>query len=198
MRIAIQQQTFTPAMTQAGITASNVKKVGPVLVTAINNAYTDVVNRGPAYRRWFGGMAANWGVVMANMTTMRDFANGAATVTLVVKATSQVGANSNAYAWGQGNRSSIGQYILNLGSSFGIPYSGNQVQLTHNTTQGQCLQTISHELSHLVFGANINPPTPTAYTTEHYLDDALDLAGNDPVWASYNADNYGYFIEACS
>jgi hypothetical protein len=63
---------------------------------------------------------------------------------------------------------------------------------------GQCLKTIAHELSHLVFGANINPPTPQAYLDECYREDALHLAGNDTAWASYNADNYGYFIEQCS
>lgn len=192
MRFSMARSYLTPQMVALGISTNQLVGLSQPLKAGINAAYHQVVERGAAYSRWFGGMEAQRGVVLNNMTLMRDFANSGATVSLMVKADGPYGDNS-AYVFEQGRRSLIGQYILNLGADFGS--IDNFV--TNININGYCLLTIAHELSHLVFGANQNPPAPAAYLEECYRADALNLAAVDPAWASWNAENYGYFIEQC-
>jgi hypothetical protein len=124
-------------LTSAGIKPSEMKRVNKPLVDGITAAFADVNARGAAFQRWFGGMAANWGVVQANMQRLRDFANGSATLSLVVKEASDVGAGSNAYVWPQGDRAvTLGSYILNLGSGLGGVYSSVTLTLANNSIWG--------------------------------------------------------------
>ena len=54
--------------------------------------------------------------------------------------------------------------------------------------------TLAHELSHH-FGKNDdNCP----YAAEHYDGKAAALVGTIATYAAHNADNFGYYIEACS
>jgi hypothetical protein len=196
MRFALPK-TLPQATIAAGITFSSLRTVNRDLVTAINTAFAEAQNNGEKCKTWFGIDVDAHATVVAAMTKMHDFANGHAILTLVVKDTSEAGADSNAYAWPQGDRSVQGQYILNLGVGFG-ELEDNKVKLTNPDGNGQALQTIAHELCHLVFNANIPHACPDAYTEEKYREDALSLAKDKSGWAAWNAENYGYFIEACS
>jgi hypothetical protein len=198
MRFAnIPQLLSLPALN--GMNQRQLQYANKVLVNGINVAYKQAKAGGPAFNRWFGGMLAPRAIIRENMHRMKTFANGTATLTFILKTVSP----SEAYAWSQGGRSIYGQYILNVGSDFGNTHS--DVVLVNNHAGGEIIRLVAHELCHLVFGANIHPPAPAAYSGpnpkggEWYGSDALDLVMNvDQTWAAWNAENYAFFIEACS
>jgi hypothetical protein len=187
------------AATAAGVTRTSLTKINKRLVDGINAAHAELTNNGAICQKWFGAAdLVHRATVLAAMNRMVVAANGHATITLAMKAEAEYGANSNAYVWPQGTRARDGQFILNLGSGFGTVYSSPTIALKLATGDGQALKTIAHELAHLLFGANQAPDCPVAYRPEQYREAALVAATNDVAHASWNADNYGYFIEACA
>ena len=84
------------------------------------------------------------------------------------------------------------QLIIYLGTGWNAPLGVAQTDTGATHGRSTPVQVLAHELSHHfgTNGANINRG---AYAEEQYDHAALDIVGL--VSASYNADNYGYFIE---
>lgn len=176
----------------AQITPQQFKPVWAGMVQGVNAALASVTARGPAYRQWFGGLAARRDIVLPKMTRLVNFLNSANTVTVQPRAFNPV-ANSYGHTY-QLPHGTVGQWFIYIGPAFSV---GPSAWATANMAQATVLRhqvsTIAHELSHAILGTN----KPARFYDEHYEADAITLAGDDPEYAAWNASNYGFFVEAC-
>ena len=177
----------------AQITQAQMRPIWNSMVIGVNAALGNVTNRGAPYRRWFGGYAARRDIVLSKLTRFVSFLNGNNLVIIQPRAFDPT-ATDYAHTY-QMPHSNIGQWIIYLGPSFNqMPSRWTLDNMRRRGLQGNQVITIAHELSHAILDTN----KPARFYNEHYEAEAEALAGSDPEYAAWNADNYGFFIEACS
>jgi len=172
-----------------------VQATGKKLIEAVGVAYTRVDGANYAadadFRKFFcaATKASDAATVRGNARTvlgaMNEFlTNTSNTVTVKLKG-EHAEAGDYAYVFPDLGRSRTGQWFIYLGPQF------DSTPAQNSGIRDIRLLTMAHELSHH-FGTN----SADGYKTEHYDADALQLPATNPVYASNNADNYGYFIDA--
>ena len=177
----------------AQITQRQFKPIWDSMVRGVNAALVNATARGPEFRRWFGGYAARRDIVLTKLNRFTTFLNGPNSVIIQPRAFDPT-ATDYAHTY-QLAHSATGQWIVYLGPSFNsTPSVWTTTNMAHPGIAGNQVITIAHELSHAILGAN----KPARFYEEFYEEEAQELADRDPEYAAWNADNYGFFIEACS
>ena len=175
------------------ITRAQMKPIWASMVRGVNAALANATARGPEYRRWFGGYAARGDIVVPKLTQFVTFLNGSNSVIIQPRVFTPT-ATDYAHTY-QMAHSVTGQWIVYLGPSFNFaPSPWTLANMANPSVQGNQVITLAHELSHALLDTN----KPARFYDEHYEDNAELLAGVDPEYAAWNADNYGFFIEACT
>jgi hypothetical protein len=174
------------------VTQQQFKPIWSGMVRGVNAALTNATARGPEFRHWFGGYAARRDIVLAKMTRFVTFLTSPNTVIIQPRIFDPT-ATDYGHTY-QLPHSTTGQWIVYLGPSFNNqPSVWTAANMANPGVQGNQVITIAHEMSHAILGTN----KPDRFYDEHYEAAALALAGDDPEYAAWNADNYGFFIEAC-
>ena len=132
------------------------------------------------------------------LQAMNNFLNGPTPYSVTVAMARQSSPNAATYGFVYPDLGRMphrpGQiYFIYLGTAWNAPLAvppSPPPSHARDTT----VQVLAHELSHH-FGTNARSIAGGLYTEEQYDDDALNLPHVSPIYASHNADNYGYYIE---
>lgn len=168
------------------------------VVKGIAQAPARAIATNPDFVRWFGSGPAQ-ALARTKLTQFADSFNRIHLLT-ITRRSMRADADEYAHVYTGGRAPTTASFIY-LGPQFDTePSAWCTTTLTNYSKPRNQVETLAHELSHLIILTNSG-----SYRNEYYEDHAWNLAlgtesicATKPDYAAYNADNYGFFIEACS